>query len=198
MSVGTPTITPNRPHLDQIWNIRSVLSHAYLVFANLPPLRRDWLSNSSTIFTVCASYLNLCSRLDMLVAGVGFPSASAKILSDLCSVCMMGSPTIPVWEVHAVSHDVECIVPYSTSCLTCCSVSLVCGGCSYLSLYASEVRMCGCCCHFVMSLYWWCWRRVKRTLRLPLLASGGLVVVTWKLQRCSAGASSSTWLVSRV
>ena len=27
-SVGTPTITPNRPHLEQIWTIRSILSQS--------------------------------------------------------------------------------------------------------------------------------------------------------------------------
>ena len=159
---------------------------------------RYWLDNAGTILTVRAGSCTLCSSLDMLVAGVSCPSTSAKILLDICSVWMKGPPNIPEWEVHALSHAAEGIFPSSTPCLTCCSVSLVLGGCSYFSPCAGEVRLCGCRHHFVLSLSWWCWGRAKRTLRLTLWDSGGWVMVTWKLQRCSAGANSSTWLVSGV
>ena len=53
--------------------------------------------------------------LAMVVAGVGCPSASAKILFGLCYVWMKGSPTIPEWDVHTVSY--AAIDPYGAPCL---------------------------------------------------------------------------------
>ena len=76
---------------------------------NLPLLRRYWLANNGTMLTVRAVSLTLCSSIAMLVAGLGCPSTSAKILVDLCFVCMNGSPTIPAWDVHAISHASEVI-----------------------------------------------------------------------------------------
>ena len=131
--------------------------------ANLPPLRRDWLANYVTILTVRAVSHTLCSSLDMLVDWVGCPYASEKILVDFCSVWMKGYPIIPAWDVHAVSQDSESIDPSITPCLTCCSVSLSCGRFSVLFLCTSYVRLCGCCRHFFLYWYRWCWGRVKRT-----------------------------------
>ena len=114
----------------------------YPASENLPPLQRDWLSNAGTILTVHAGSCTLCSSLDMLVDGIGCPSASAKSLLDLCSVCMKGYPTITAWYVHSVFHANEGIIPSSTPCFTCFYVSLFCVGCSHLYLCASEVRLC--------------------------------------------------------
>ena len=170
----------------------------YLASENLPPLRRDWLANAGIILTVRAGSLNLCSSLEMLVAVMRCPFSSAKTLVDLCSIWMKGSPRMPAWDVHTISQAAEGIDPSSNSCLTCCSVSLSCGGFSVFFLCASDARMCGYCWNFVLSLSLWCWGRVKHTWRLPFLASGSWVVVTWRFPRCTSGSSFSTWLVSGV
>ena len=135
----------------------------YPAYTNLPPLKREWLANDGTILTVQAVPRTLCSSLDMLVSGVGCPSASAKILVELCSVWIKGSHSMPDWDLHAVYQSSEGIDSSSTPCLTCCYVSLACGGLSVLFLCAGDVSLCGRCFQFVLYWFRWCWDRVKRT-----------------------------------
>ena len=91
----------------------------YADFAKFPLLSRYWLDSTGTIFTMRSGSCTLCSSLAMLVAGVGCPSSSKNILFDIFSVWMKRSPTILMLDVNAVSHDSECIDPYSTLSLTC-------------------------------------------------------------------------------
>ena len=100
--------------------LNSSPSHTYIysASANLPLIRRDWLANSGTILNVRNGSRNLCSILAILVAGVGCPSTRAKILVDLFSVWMKGYPSMPAWDVHAVSQAAEGIDPSITPCFT--------------------------------------------------------------------------------
>ena len=124
----------------------------YPASKKLPPLRRDWLANAGTILNVRAGSCNLYSSLAMLVAGVGCPSSSAKNLVGLYSFWMKGYPSMPQWDVHTVSQADEGIYPSSTPWLTCCSVSLFCGGFSVFFLCASDARLCGYCQYSVLFL----------------------------------------------
>ena len=135
----------------------------YPASENFLPLRRDWLANYSTTFTMHSGSRPLCSILAMFVAGLGCPSSSAKILLDLCSVLVKGSPTIPAWDVNSVSHSGEGIDPSSTPFWICCSVRLVCIGCSLFFLCACVVLLHGCRRNVVLSLSMCCWGMVKRT-----------------------------------
>ena len=94
----------------------------------MTPLKRDWLSNTGTILTVRYSSWTLCSSLAMLVSGVGCPSTSAKIMVELCYVCMKGSTSMLVWDVHAVSQAAEGLDPPSTPYFTFYSVRIVSDG----------------------------------------------------------------------
>ena len=132
--------TSSPPHTD-----------TYPATAIFPVLRRDWLANAGTILTVHAGSRTLCSIFDILVAGVGCPSASEKILMGLCYVWMKGSHSMLAWYVHDVSQAVEGIYPSNTPCLTCCSISVACGGFSLFFLCVIDVYLCGCCHHFVLS-----------------------------------------------
>ena len=76
------------------------------------------MANAGIMLSVGAGSLNLHSSMTMFVAGVGCPSASAKILVDLCLVCKNRSPTIPAWDVHAISHATEGIDPSITPLLS--------------------------------------------------------------------------------
>ena len=106
-------------------------------------------------YLTCATFPALCA-LVWICWFLGW-GVRAKILLNLWSVWMKGSPNILVLEVHSVSHYAGGIFPSSTPCLTCFSVSIVCGGWSSFSLRAIEVQLCGCYRHFVLSLSWWCW-----------------------------------------
>ena len=176
-----------------------VHTKTYLDSENLPPLRREWFANAGTILTVHTGSLSLCSRLAMLVAGMGCPSASAKILLDLCSVCMNGYPTLPVWDVHALSQTADGIDQSSNPLLTCRSASTVCLGRALLFLRewiqylpAHLVLLRGCCRHAVLSLSVGCGGIVNLICRLPLLVPVGLNLACaevgsgfWVMPTCS-------------
>ena len=100
----------------------------YPASANFPPLRRDWLASAGIMLTVWAGSRTLCSSLAMVVAGVGWPLASANILVNFCPVEMKGSPIMPPWEVQAASHAADGMEPLSIPILVCALVSLVSGG----------------------------------------------------------------------
>ena len=63
--------------------------------------------------------MNLCSSIAMVVAGVGCPYSSTKILVEIWFVLMNRYPTIPVWYVHVVYPAAEGIDPASTPCFVC-------------------------------------------------------------------------------
>ena len=189
----------------------------YLASANLPPLSRYWFSNSGTMLTVSTGSRTLFYILDMWVSGVGWPYFSAKILVDLFSVWMNGSPTIPAWGLHAVYPAADGIDPSSTPLLTFCSVSTVCLVRDLLFLHVwlqyllvQLVLLCGCRCHSVLSFSVCCGGRLNLARRLPLTAPLGLILYRsgsgpgfWVVPTCilhflSVGYSSSTWLVSGV
>ena len=156
------------------------------------------------MLTVCASSIILCSCIDMVVSGVGCPSASMKILVNICSVCLNGSPTIHEWDVHDVSHDGEGIEPSSTPCLICCSVNSV--SLRFLPLILVRWRR----RHVALSLSMWLWERKNCTLRLPLIYSVDLDLAcawdgpgvwfgpTYGLHSLLVVSSTSTWIVSGV
>ena len=122
------------------------------------------------MLTVHAGYMTLCSSIAILVAGVGYPSASSKILVDISFVCMNWSPTIHVWDLHAVSHSNKIIDHSSTPCLILCYISRVCLWCAPLHLVHGWLRQ------SALSLSMWWGGRENCTLRLPLLASVGLIL----------------------
>ena len=108
---------------------------------------------------------------------------------ELCSVWMKFYPTIPVWDVHAVSHADEGIEPYSTPCLTYYYVSLVCWGCSLFFLSACVVLMHMCCCYFLLSLFVCLGGRVKITQFYPFWIQGSGL---WRI----VGYIASLWVIA--
>ena len=78
--------------------------------------------------TVRAGSRTAWCSLATAVAEVACPSARAKTLVERWLVGMKGSPGLPAWEVHAVSHAAEGIDPLSTPCFNCCSVRAMVGG----------------------------------------------------------------------
>ena len=117
------------------------------------------MANNGTMLTVRAVSLTLCYIMAMLVARVGCPSTSAKILADLCFVCMNGPPTIPVWDVHTISHAADVIEPSSTPLLTCFSFRTVC-------LWHAPILVCGRRRHDALYFYVCCGGRANCTRRL--------------------------------
>ena len=151
---------------------------------------------------VRAGSRTLCYSLAMLVAGLGCPSASSKILLDLYYVCMNGTSIIPEWDVHTIYYADDGIDPSSTPFLTCCSVIIVFLGCSLLLLHAwlqctlsQMVMLRGCRQNCVLSFSLCCWGRVYLTWRLTLLSEGLWAGPTCRLHILYVGTSSSTLLV---
>ena len=149
----------------------------YPASATFPPLSKDLFSNAGTMLTVRAGSMTLCSSMDMLVSGVGCPLASTKILVDIRYVCMNGSPTIPAWYVHAVSHADEGITPSSNPLLTCCSVSSVC-------LWRAPFLVRGWRRNAALYLSVWCGGIANCTIRLPLLEPVGLALARARTGPC--------------
>ena len=145
----------------------------YPASANLPPLIRDLLANSGTMFTVRTGSLTLCSSIAMVVAGLGCTSTSAKILVYIRFVCMNCSPTITVWDVHTVYHAAEGISPSSTPSLEFCSVSSVCLW--YVLCFVHGWRR-----YAALSLYMWFRGRANCTLGLLLLSPCRPSLISYK------------------
>ena len=89
---------------------------------NWPPLRRDWWVRARTMCIVRAVWRRcLCLTREILVAGVGWPSARAKTLVYLKAVGMNLPPSFPAFEVHTVSHAPEGMEIPRTTCFSRCS-----------------------------------------------------------------------------
>ena len=86
----------------------------YPASENLPPLRRELSARAWTILTVRDGSRTLWYSLATFEPAAGCPSDSANIFLEGSSVCMNGSPIIPAFDVHAVSHAAEGMVPLST------------------------------------------------------------------------------------
>ena len=95
----------------------------YPASANLPPLMRELSARAGTMSTVCAGLRMVWYSLATFDPAAGCPSASANIFLEGSSVCMNRSPILPTFDVHAVSHDAEGMVPLSTPSFRCSSVS---------------------------------------------------------------------------
>ena len=79
-----------------------------------PLLRRELSARAGTMSNMRAGSRTLWYSLATFEPAAGCPSASANIVLEGSSVCMNGSPIIPAFDVHAVSHAAEGMVPLST------------------------------------------------------------------------------------
>ena len=91
--------------------------------AKFTPLRRELSAREVTMSNVRAGSRTLWYSLATFDPAAGCPSASANIFLEGSSVCMNGSPIIPAFYVHEVSHASECMVPLNTHPFRCSSMS---------------------------------------------------------------------------
>ena len=115
----------------------------YPATENLPPLRGELSTRSGTMSTTRAGSCTLWESLETLEQATGCPSASENIFLEGSSVCMNGSPILPAFDVHAVSHDAEGIVPLSNPSFGCSSVSGSASSC--LHGVFSRIKCCAIC-----------------------------------------------------
>ena len=117
------------------------------------------MAKAGTISTVRAGSWTLCSSLETVMAGEGWPSTRANIFDDFCPVGLNNSPIIPAWEVQALSHATDRMEPLRTPTLVCASVSVAgCGSmCGWQGGRGRRLQR-------ELSLSMWSGGRRKRTL----------------------------------
>ena len=120
----------------------------YPASENLPPLRRELSARAWTILTVRDGSRTLWYSLATFELAPGCPSASEKIFLEGSPVCINGSPILPAFDVHTVSHAAEGMVPLINPSFSCYSMSGLASSClgvfimiNYCVIYQS---VCGC------------------------------------------------------